>query len=104
MITKLGGEFWWGRFSLSEGVADRATQDVEFATFCYRSLRRHASGDWGGMSVEDGSRVSSTHKQRDLPKIWIITEADRSATRVLFPHEYQEESCYGISNDKRAPG
>ena len=104
MISKSDGEFWWGRFSLSEGVADRASQDVEFATFCYKSLRRHASGDQGDMSVEDGARVSSTRKQKDLPKIRIITEADRSATRVSFPHEYQGGSCYGISNEKRALG
>ncbi len=104
MISKLGGEFWWGRFSLSEGVADRASQDVEFATFCYMSLRRHANGDGGDMSVEDGSRVSSAHERKDLPKIWIISEADRSTIRVLFPHEYRGGSCYGISNEKRALG
>ena len=94
---KLDGGFWWGRISLSEGVADRASQDVEFATFCYRSLRRPASGGQGDISVEDGSRISSAHKHKGLSEIWIITEADRSRTRVLFSHEYRGESCYGIS-------
>jgi hypothetical protein len=97
------GEFRLGRPSASEGVADRAAQDVAFATFCYKCLRRHASGDWGHISVEDrtrnqraieeGSYILSAYRQKGFPEIWIITEADRGTTRILFPHEHQKESC-----------
>jgi len=55
-------------------------------------------GDWGNMCEEDqqeneralidGSRLFSAYKADGLPKIWIITEADRSSTCILFPDEY----------------
>ena len=55
-------------------------------------------GDWGDLDNEDkqenelslkeGYRLLSAYKKEGLPKIWIITEADRSATTVLFPEEY----------------
>lgn len=62
-------------------------------------LRRHLSGDWGEVGEEDanlnneavkeGTRILSSYV---LPhtkvKVWIITEADRSATTFLLPSEY----------------
>jgi len=62
-------------------------------------VARHQSGDWGEISAEDaieneqsvrhGMRILSVY---DLPadggRIWIITEADRSATTLLRPEEY----------------
>lgn len=60
-------------------------------------LARHASGDWGELSEEDqheneisikhGYRVLSNYPIGDR-KLWIITEADRSATTLLLPEEY----------------
>ena len=61
-------------------------------------LNRHASGDWGEVceadkkendfSVRNGFRLLSAYRLRDGTKIWIITEADRSATTILLPEEY----------------
>lgn len=69
-------------------------------------LTRHFSGDWGdNMPIEDMlsneeainecSRVMScftypyaTDEDDDGVRIWIITEADRSVTTVLFPDDY----------------
>ncbi len=61
-------------------------------------LRRHATGDWGDMSEADaqanddalatGDRLLSSYRTRSGVKIWIITEADRSATTLLRPEEY----------------
>jgi hypothetical protein len=61
-------------------------------------LRRHASGDWGDLSLEDrqeneyslihGFRLLSAYTLRTGVKLWVITEADRSATTVLMPDEY----------------
>jgi hypothetical protein len=103
MVSRSQGRFRLGRPSASEGVADKAAQDVAFATFCYKCLRRHADGDWGDISVggktrneraiKEGSRILSAYTRKGWPRIWIMTEADRSATRILFPHEYREESC-----------
>ena len=61
-------------------------------------LRRHMSGDWGELSDEDvrenefslkeGLRLLSAYKTGKGQKLWIITEADRSATTILLPSEY----------------
>jgi len=61
-------------------------------------LRRHISGDWGELSDEDvrenefslkeGLRLLSAYQTGKGQKLWIITEADRSATTILLPCEY----------------
>jgi hypothetical protein len=61
-------------------------------------VERHRSGDWGEVGSEDwaandravsgGDRILSAYKLKDQMKIWIITEADRSATTLLLPDEY----------------
>ena len=66
----------------------------------FRLLKRHQSGDWGNVCAEDwatnddaiknGDRIISSYtvNSDEEPKVWIITEWDRSATTLLFPHEY----------------
>jgi hypothetical protein len=59
---------------------------------------RHVSGDWGELSADDiaenelsvreGFRILSAYSLPDETRIWIITEADRSATTLLLPEEY----------------
>ena len=62
-------------------------------------LDRHVEGDWGDaiddedkqeneFSVENGLRILSAYTTRSGQKLWIITEADRSLTTLLLPHEY----------------
>ena len=61
-------------------------------------LERHQAGDWGDLceedkrendfSVRNGFRILSAYRTRNDVKIWIITEADRSVTTLLRPHEY----------------
>lgn len=60
-------------------------------------IERHQCGDWGNvppedaqendLSVQNGFRVLSSY---DIAgeRVWIITEADRSSTTLLFPSEY----------------
>ncbi len=60
-------------------------------------LLRHRRGDWGTLGEEDwqanidavtnGWRVFSSYSVGD-ERLWIITEADRSATTLLLPEEY----------------
>jgi hypothetical protein len=61
-------------------------------------LQRHLSGDWGDISdadrqenefsVEHGLRILSAYTLPTGIKIWLMTEADRSATTILLPSEY----------------
>jgi hypothetical protein len=83
---------------MTRGVWEQARLDPAFASFCAESLSRHKDGDWGDLGPEDkaandqalvcGERLFSAYTREELPKIWIITEADRSATTTLFPEEY----------------
>ena len=90
-------KFPLGRIVWTRGVNDRVAVDTPFAKFVLESLKRHASCDWGELSTEDkrendfsldkGLRLLSSYQLNDW-KIWIITEADRSVTTILFPEEY----------------
>jgi len=61
-------------------------------------LDRHFAGDWGDLNkadkwaneiaLRDGERIQSAYVMRNGLKVWIITEADRSATTMLLPSEY----------------
>ena len=62
-------------------------------------LYRHLRGDWGDdlcqddkteneSSLKQGFRLLSSYKIMETEKLWIITEADRSATTLLLPSEY----------------
>ena len=87
-----------GRLLMTRGVNDLVAEDEAFAKLVMSSLTRHRSGDWGDLTDEDkqenelslkeGYRLLSAYEAKGLPKIWIITEADRSATTILFPDEY----------------
>jgi hypothetical protein len=60
-------------------------------------LDRHIRGDWGDVPAEDadenqrsierGFRVLSAYEIAG-ERVWIITEADRSVSTLLFPREY----------------
>lgn len=64
----------------------------------HKFLSRHHRGDWGDLDSEDkkandqslidGSRLLSAYHSAKGTKVWIITEADRSATTILLPSEY----------------
>ncbi len=62
-------------------------------------LDRHVEGDWGDaldnedkqeneFSVQHGFRILSAYTTSAGEKVWVITEADRSATTLLLPEEY----------------
>jgi len=87
-----------GHLLMTRGVNDLVAENEAFARFVFRSLTQHRRGDWGDLTQEDrnendlglkaGLRLLSAYEAEGLPKIWIITEADRSATTILFPDEY----------------
>ena len=61
-------------------------------------LARHAGGDWGTLSEDDRNendfavtralRLLSAYRLSTGVAIWIITEADRSASTLLLPEDY----------------
>jgi len=94
-----GKMFPLGQLVMSRGVNEQVAKNTDFALFVTNSIKRHSTGDWGDLSAEDkrendlavkkgNLRIFSAYISDRFPKIWIITEADRSATNVLFPEEY----------------
>jgi hypothetical protein len=91
----LGAKFPLGQIVMTRAVADRIAVDLRFAEFVFSSLKRHANCDWGDMDETDkkanwkalfsGERLFSAYGITN--KIWIITEADRSSTTILFPDD-----------------
>ena len=89
--------FQLGRVVWTRYVNDCVAENTQFAKFVTDSLARHCNGDWGELSTEDKKendfsldkhlRLFSVYK-KDKFVIWIISEADRSVTTILFPKEY----------------
>lgn len=92
-----------GLFDLGSLVATRPVsylreKNPAFDDFVIRSIYRFSVGDWGECSENDalsnteaiatGGRLIGVYESPDLPRILIITEADRSMTTVLFPEDY----------------
>ena len=92
-----------GRIVVTNKINMYMEQYPEFHLFIIRSLKRHINCDWGDVCITDWNEnnISLIHGYRLLSvyikpacsehrqwKIYIITEADRSATTVLFADEY----------------
>src|ERR1051325_3723463 len=83
------------RFPLGQTVITPGAEDAfEIAgQTAIEFLRRHMSGDWGELSeadlkenelsLEQGLRLLSSYETTKGERLWIITEADRSATTIL---------------------
>ena len=92
--------FELGQPTATAGVAEKMNEDQKFYDFVYLSLKRYMTCDWGDMSdsdkaqndeaVESGlDRIFAAYNRPGKDEtIWIITEADRSVTTILFPDEY----------------
>jgi len=89
-----------GQLVQTSGVAAKSQDSPDFEAYVMNCLFRHTSGDWGdlceddkslndaGVSAEHPDRLMSAYEHPEHPKVWIITEWDRSVTTVLFPAEY----------------
>lgn len=87
-------KFQTGRVLITPGASDlmeeHGRNPLEF-------IERHVNKDWGDIPEDDiprnnqalidGTRIISAYKIGE-EKIWIITEADRSATTILLSEEY----------------
>ena len=87
--------FSLGRVLATPGALD-ALQRNHLGAWTY--LSRHVAGDWGdldrhdraenALSLREGFRLLSAYALPDRTRLWIITEANRSATTLLLPDEY----------------
>ena len=93
-----------GTILATAGIDSEMQDTYGFEEFCNRCLARHYYKDWGDLCDEDkklndlavinGDRILSAYKIPNelrigyADKIWIITEADKSRTTILFPDEY----------------
>lgn len=81
-----------GKILMTPGVKANFTDD-----FVHKCLNRHLAGDWGDVCPDDATandealqyanRIISAYNSNGS-KLYIITEADRSATTCLLPSEY----------------
>ena len=94
------------RFELGLIVATPGAREACSNVYMQRCLVRHLTGDWGCICAEDreanedalssGERLLSAYpidpaepsEGFGVNTLWIITEADRSATTFLLPHKY----------------
>jgi hypothetical protein len=94
-VNRLLVRFPLGRVVATPGalrVLEEANQNA------FEFLAKHQAGDWGELCEEDirenefsvlnGFRILSAYRTRNDVRIWVITEADRSATTLLLPEEY----------------
>jgi|GEM_PF-2383558 len=86
-----------GQLEKTSAINDIAAVDVKFETELRTSIARYAFSDWGDSEPEANDRALAGGDLRLMAKystsqgsIYIITESDRSSTRVLFCGEYEE--------------
>ena len=87
--------FHLGRVVATPGALDALGRN-QLGAWAY--LSRHVTGDWGdlgatdaaenALSLREGFRLLSAYALPDGTRLWVITEADRSATTLLLPDEY----------------
>ncbi len=98
-----------GQLFMTQGVNRQVADSSLFSRFVLGCVGRHRYQDWGDSSAHDkemndyslqhGGRIISSYNlpkglqirdsyQRQQTRVWIITEANRAYTTVLFPSEY----------------
>lgn len=86
-----------GTLLMTESISDTVSLDDDFAAFVLSSVMRHINADWGDVCADDkisnfkalqnDERLLSAYHLDEI-RIYVLTEADRSNTMVLFPDEY----------------
>lgn len=96
--------FRTGTSVMTCGIRNRLERDSLFAMFIIDIFNRHKNCDWGDVDDEDremnnhsvqsekegnpSDMILSSYRHTDGTEVWIITNADRKATTILYPDEY----------------
>ena len=90
-------KFELGHLVITSAAAEWLEERAGRADAVNSCIGRHSEGDWGEVSdadaaannaaISDGERLLSSYEV-DGRGLWVITEADRSVTTVLFPEDY----------------
>lgn len=94
-----GKKFNLGQVVITKDIEEKMKEDRSFRVFVQVSIGRYVHRDWGqtcdedakanNRAIQNGERIRAVYKQlRTDTTIWIITEADRSVTTIMFPDEY----------------
>lgn len=96
-LTRSRPSIGMSKFELGRVVTTRSVAVSVDPVVTATLVKRHASGDWGNVCEEDaqanetalaeGERILSIYEASGQ-KVYVITEADRSHTTVLFASEY----------------
>lgn len=92
-------KFDFGELVTTSSVQEQTIIDPDFDAFADDCFIRHICGDWEDLEPEDaelneqalidGDRLFSSYIYEPTgERLWIITEADRSVTTMLFPSDY----------------
>lgn len=92
-------DFNMGRTVLAPSISNRMIEDTEFHNFIAICINRYLCYEWGKISDEEKEQNKYAIKNSErifaayeYPKtketIYIITEADRSVTTIMFASDY----------------
>lgn len=89
--------FGTGRLLITPGVRDLLSGESNEFGVVFDLIEKHrtlicpdlddADNDANLAALDDGTRILTVYYIGDV-KVWVITEADRSATTILLPSEY----------------
>ena len=86
-----------GKIYMTQRINAALLKDSEFASEIPVLLKKYSNKDWGitpdndiqenNKAFEHGDRIIATYETSE-GNVFIITEADRTITTILFPDEY----------------
>jgi hypothetical protein len=92
---QLAAKFPLGTLAATPGALEAIRASGQTPEFF---IAKHQAGDWGEVGAEDWrlndealrdcSRLLSVYRTLRGVRLYVITEADRSATTLLLPDEY----------------
>lgn len=92
--------FKLGRLTATSSISAEMEDSMAFCRFVLKSVSRYGAGDWGELSARDklsndsavingDDMILGVYVSKELQnKIYILTDANRSFTTVMFPSEY----------------